>query len=431
MKRFKCHERRPTRCRLVPAIARMPVLAFAGSVATASWVDRCGAEQITYEIVATFGLGNCGPFTHQQLSSMSINNNAEVVGFYSPCALGTPRPFYWSPATGLLIPQLDPDFDDTRLYDINDAGVACGARVLTSTGLGWEAVLYQDGEWTGLGMLPDANQSVGAAINEVGTVAGFSLNVITGPLRAMRADRQGMVDLNPLIPGVASEAFAVNDVGTITGFAAFGGLRTRQGFILHGESVTLVPAFPDTINAEVVGINNAGDAIARGRATADIGNFIGYVRIGGVWSPLPVPPGYIYFVPWRIGNGGVVVGHVFDVRGSGKGAVFIGGTTHVLEDVALESEQFRIFAARGVNDDGWIVCDAKLLTTPFSTAINLVLRPISGLVGDLNFDCKVDATDLAIMLGAWGSKRVGADLDADGVVGAADVALLLDGWTTL
>lgn len=140
--------------------------------------------EVTYEIVATFGLGPCGPTTQQDLSATSINNNGEVVGYYSPCVFGTPRPFYWSAATGLVIPELDPDFDDTRLYDLNDAGVACGVRALTSTGLGWEAVLYADGVWTGLGMLPGANESSAAGINEYGTVAGFSQDAVTGPLRA-------------------------------------------------------------------------------------------------------------------------------------------------------------------------------------------------------------------------------------------------------
>ena len=46
---------------------------------------------------------------------------------------------------------------------------------------------------------------------------------------------------------------------------------------------------------------------------------------------------------------------------------------------------------------------------------------------DLNCDGLIDASDLAILLGAWGSTGPG-DLDGDGTVGAADLAILLGAW---
>jgi hypothetical protein len=47
---------------------------------------------------------------------------------------------------------------------------------------------------------------------------------------------------------------------------------------------------------------------------------------------------------------------------------------------------------------------------------------------DLNGDARIDAADLAILLGNWGSAGAG-DLDGDGVVGSADLAILLGGWS--
>ena len=51
------------------------------------------------------------------------------------------------------------------------------------------------------------------------------------------------------------------------------------------------------------------------------------------------------------------------------------------------------------------------------------------LVGDANGDGHVNAIDLALLLGAWGSGSPAIDLDHDGVVGAADLGVLLSNWT--
>lgn len=48
---------------------------------------------------------------------------------------------------------------------------------------------------------------------------------------------------------------------------------------------------------------------------------------------------------------------------------------------------------------------------------------------DLNGDVLIDAADLAILLGSWGSSDCLRDLDGDGVVGAADLSILLGDWS--
>jgi hypothetical protein len=49
--------------------------------------------------------------------------------------------------------------------------------------------------------------------------------------------------------------------------------------------------------------------------------------------------------------------------------------------------------------------------------------------GDLDASGAVGGSDLAIMLGAWGSAGSAADLDLDGSVGAADLSILLGAWS--
>jgi len=72
MKIFACSNRFPQT--FIAAIVFLAV----GEAAHAS-------DKVTYEIVATFGLGPCGPTTQQVLSATSINNNGEVVGYFYPC----------------------------------------------------------------------------------------------------------------------------------------------------------------------------------------------------------------------------------------------------------------------------------------------------------------------------------------------------------
>lgn len=61
--------------------------------------------------------------------------------------------------------------------------------------------------------------------------------------------------------------------------------------------------------------------------------------------------------------------------------------------------------------------------------VRLTKGEFAGLLGDLNGDGAVNAADLALLLGAWGSAGGAADLDGDGSVGAGDLAILLGAWT--
>jgi 1,4-alpha-glucan branching enzyme len=47
---------------------------------------------------------------------------------------------------------------------------------------------------------------------------------------------------------------------------------------------------------------------------------------------------------------------------------------------------------------------------------------------DVNGDGRVDAADLAMLLGAWGTANAAADIDNNGTVNGADLSALLGQW---
>ncbi|MDZ4754882.1 MAG: hypothetical protein SGJ11_10355 [Phycisphaerae bacterium] len=69
------------------------------------------------------------------------------------------------------------------------------------------------------------------------------------------------------------------------------------------------------------------------------------------------------------------------------------------------------------------------LTVIESLTLDIVADAAAQLVSeDLNGDGIVGASDLAILLGAWGTSGPG-DLNGDGTVGAADLTILLGAWS--
>ncbi|MDZ4754272.1 MAG: cytochrome D1 domain-containing protein [Phycisphaerae bacterium] len=70
-----------------------------------------------------------------------------------------------------------------------------------------------------------------------------------------------------------------------------------------------------------------------------------------------------------------------------------------------------------------------VLSEPFlPDGLDIVSLDPQTVLGDLDGDGDVDASDLAILLGAWGSRGGPADLDKSGSVGAPDLAILLGAW---
>jgi len=160
------------------------------------------------------GMQRLGTFTGGSYSeAFSINRDSHVTGF-SNVANGNSYGFVWSRAKGMrMLPSL-PGGGGSSGNGINDAGQIAGG---SGCGGGCShAVLWtESGSVQDLGVLNGTGFSSAYAINNLGQVVGASGHAF------LWSETAGMQDLNDLIPPdsgwLLEYAFAINDVGQITG----------------------------------------------------------------------------------------------------------------------------------------------------------------------------------------------------------------------
>lgn len=166
------------------------------------------------------GMQRLGTFKGGSYSeAFSINRNSEVTGF-SDVANGSSYAFIWSRARGMrMLPGL-PGGGGSSGNGINDAGQIAGGSECGGGCL--HAVLWSaSGSAQDLGVLNGASFSSAYAINNLGQVVGASGHAFVW------SETGGMQDLNDLIPPnsgwLLEYAFAINDVGQITGQGTING----------------------------------------------------------------------------------------------------------------------------------------------------------------------------------------------------------------
>lgn len=118
---------------------------------------------------------------------------------------------------------------------------------------------------------------------------------------------------------------------------------------------------------------------------------------------------------------------------SGEGYLWIDGTLHELESYARDQgvdvpQDVRLSLPLAISGDGYTIVGAG--RTPFGTRIFVLdlPRPATACPSDIDGSGDTGASDLALLLGAWGGSQRAPDLNGDGSVGAADLALLLGAW---
>lgn len=287
-------------------------------------------------------------------------------------------------------------------------------------------VSYKLGELVSHGVLWSANGTVTTLdtlephdINAAGTIVGSTpVNGVLGASHATRRIGSVATDLGTL-GGKSSMAFGVNDANWVVGQSLLANNKTTHAFLVTtGAMVDLgtnggVGSRAMDINGlRVVGIADATGNLPR--ATLWTLNADGTLASK---SNLGTLPGAINSAAFGVNSSGTIVGN------SGDAAfVWTNGTMSDLNGMIDAESGWHLTKANGVDEAGRIIGVGK----HYGLQRAFVLTPRAP--ADLDSDGTVGATDLALLLGAWGNKGTSYDLTGDGLVGAEDLAVLLGAW---
>jgi probable HAF family extracellular repeat protein len=354
-----------------------------------------------------------------------------------------------------------------QAFGINDSGTIVGHA---TTSAGYRAFVTSGGSMIDLDTYDTTlGQSIAYGVNSSGAVVGTGYYVnsqwhaLTYQYSGAYDSATGVysggnwsyTDVNTLLctaagsgSGGCSEALAVNNAGTTTGFAtALSGMGIAwnsrpQAFVLNSAgAVTILPSPSGMDSAEGHAINAKGD-VAGWTLSSTNGLDFPYLAVNGPGGytaiDLAVPAGYGDTYLYGLNDYDMAVGSA----AGGPGGAFL-WTTGVVpfydlspsgitdlnalaQNAGLLPSGWSLATVRGINDAGQIVgTAADSAGTPHAFILSLP----QALPGDANLDGRVDINDLTAVLSNY-NQSVGmnwgtGDFTGSGTVDINDLTIVL------
>jgi hypothetical protein len=282
--------------------------------------------------------------------------------------------------------------------------------------------------------------SAGSSIVRVDRIARASLGVVATvdgvALRGIALGADGTLVAATSSGGVVTIDLAKGSVSTLLSagalpdprdvaaradgsFVVTCGDATVRRFNADGSGLAIFAA-ANLVIEDPVGVIETPEAdrvLVLGRARRAIHAFDG--ATGAHLGRFDVQPGSLLNSAWGLA-----------ASGDGRAVVATGGTSSSTVNgyrwaTGYLERTYRVYPADAPN------ATAIVVAPPSASDLNGNLIPDAceeptGPTPDLNGDGAVDAADLAILLGAWGTAA--ADLNGDGTTDAADLAVLLGAW---
>ena len=372
------------------------------------------------------------PFPPPATVGTGINDLGHMVGYYTQCggAEGN-EAFLWTPEEGLITLERPSGANSAEARDINNPGQIAGYFFdVPGENLGALAVVWDGNDLVEI--LPPSGGTFSQAdgINNQGQVVGTTADGKTPYFKGFLWENGEMSLLEPTF-GPRSSASDINDLGKITGWMGSSG-SDWHAFLREDGLVTDLGVIPGGFTSQASGINNLAETVGWGQLQDPKGD--GNVTHAFFWNSdemidIGTLPGFRRSFALGINDDSTAVGFCRDFGGNPniqRAFVWCQGMMTDLNDLIPADLGLFIKRAEAINNAGQITGwgsgasghDVAVLFTP-------VVFPL----GDLNGDCRVNAWDLALLLGSWGPcAGCPADLNGDGEVGAGDLAALLGGW---
>ncbi|MCC6907091.1 MAG: hypothetical protein IT430_04045 [Phycisphaerales bacterium] len=319
--------------------------------------------------------------------------------------------------------------DFTVTYDINSFGQAVG-----ESGTGVNApVLWNLGVLSELPRIDSREDAAAAAMNDHGTIVGWSNFNSSTPLAAVWVNQQ--VYSIGTLGGARSQALGVNRNDVVVGWAETSD-RLEHGFVLRDQQMIDIGTLPGGFESGAADVDSFGrvcgwatdangwhhaiiwenglmaslgmlpgarDSFAEAMNDHDqvVGSSDNEAFLfegdftGGTMSPLPSLGGKRSYA-LDINNNGVIVGNA-DPPGNGlRPCIWIDRQPYDLNDFITPSSGWEITSARAINDSGYIAGAAKRDET--ERAVVLVPTPLHlspptpGIAGQMNTIVATGAT---------------------------------------
>jgi hypothetical protein len=157
------------------------------------------------------------------------------------------------------------------VYDISESGVIAGS---SDTGGGTQiAATWQAGTRSLVGALPGDGSSTAFGVNKSGDVVGYSINVLTGGIRAFLKRAGKLYDLGALTGFQYTGAQAISDTGVIVGWGQNTGSPGQAVIWKDCGPIALTQQFGCTVitpaPGTAIGVNSRGEVLI----TTAAGNF--------------------------------------------------------------------------------------------------------------------------------------------------------------
>lgn len=338
--------------------------------------------------------------------------------------------------------------------DISDDGTRISASILSTDGFLTQGIWsLATGQWTEtMPPLPPGaqsqDQSYGSAWGLSGdgtTVTGYYINMLGKAQPSKWSQATGMVAL-PEISGRSSRVDAASYDGAVVVGWEEGPTGARQPTAWRG-GVKITLDVTD-IGGQAWGVTADGSVVVGSTKDPSIAT-----RAAAIWrwngssydmQLVGVLPGTAFTLGQGIleavsDDGAIAVGSNIVTNNPGgprDGTVWTQATglmrdTDFLASLGLSlPPELDSLEFDAVTPDGRTIVGIGRLSTNLQLQTFVIHLPAAGPAADLNGDGVVNAADLALLLGSWGTcpPPCPADLDGDGSVGSSDLAVLLGSW---